>query len=104
MKPNRRGQIVKFHTPNYDEDPNDLYLVLEFIEDNDKSRVKMRALNTRYSFPWLSAVYAKDLEVDVLTTKQLERYLEVLKIKKKIDERDLKLLGVECLESLKILS
>lgn len=29
----KAGQIVKFHTPNQDEDPNQLYIVLEVNED-----------------------------------------------------------------------
>tara|TARA_R110002096_G_scaffold275178_1_gene468929 strand:+ start:87 stop:338 length:252 start_codon:yes stop_codon:yes gene_type:complete len=79
MKQIRRGQIVKFHTPNHDEDPEQHYLVLEFIADGERSRVKMKTLNTGYSWPWISVVYAKDLEVDEGQTFELDYYLEFSK-------------------------
>jgi len=76
MKPNRRGQIVKFHTPYEDEDPNDFYLVLEYMEHGERSRVRVQALNTGYSFPWTTILYAKDFEVDEGQTFELDYYLE----------------------------
>jgi hypothetical protein len=45
------GQIAKFHTPNEDEDPNQLYVVLEIKGDDDSARVDIKALNTGLSFP-----------------------------------------------------
>ena len=104
MKPNRRGQIVKFHTPYEDEDPEQLYLVLEIIEDGDRTRVKMRALNTGYSFPWISVVYAKDLEIDELLTKQLARYLEVLDIESGFDKSIQNKFDINCIQTLKGMS
>jgi len=76
VKPTRSGQIVRFHTPNEDEDPEQLYLVREVIEDGEKSRIIILALNTGYSFPWTSLVYLNDLEVDELRTFQLDYYLK----------------------------
>lgn len=34
MKPTKEGQIVKFHTSLPDENPNQLYVVLEVISVN----------------------------------------------------------------------
>lgn len=35
-----KGQFVKFHTPYEDEDPEQLYVVLEVFEDEDKPELK----------------------------------------------------------------
>jgi hypothetical protein len=45
METIKEGKIVKFHTPLADENPNQLYVVLEVIEDNERSRAKIQALN-----------------------------------------------------------
>ena len=76
MKPNKKGQIVKFHTPYKDEDPKQLYVVLEVFGDGDRSRAKIFPLNTGLSFPPVNVVYAKDLEVDDKQTFELNYYLE----------------------------
>ncbi|WP_377878528.1 hypothetical protein [Algibacter miyuki] len=76
MKLNRRGQIVKFHTPNHDEDPEQLYIVLEYIEDGNRSRAKIQALNTGLSFPSTSIMLVEDLEVDEGQTLELDYYLK----------------------------
>ncbi|OBQ57039.1 hypothetical protein JJL45_01965 [Tamlana sp. s12] len=76
MKPNRRGQIVKFHTPYHDEDPEQLYVVLEYIEDGSRSRAKIQAAGTGLSFPPVSLVLAEDLEVDEGQTFELDYYLK----------------------------
>ena len=76
MKPNRRGQIVKFHTPYEDEDSEQLYVILEYIEDGIRSRAKIQAANTGLSFPPISLVLVEDLEVDEVQTFQLDYYLE----------------------------
>ena len=76
MEQIKRGQIVKFHTPNEDENPEQLYLVLEFIEDGERSRAKLKILNTGYSFPWVIVVYSRDLEVDEGQTFELDYYLK----------------------------
>ncbi|MEF3078088.1 hypothetical protein [Winogradskyella poriferorum] len=76
MKPNKRGQIVKFHTPYEDEDPNDRYVTMEVIEDGEKSRARIYALNTGMAYPPISMVPLKDLEVDELMTDQLDYYLK----------------------------
>jgi hypothetical protein len=76
MKPNRRGQVVKFHTPYEDEDPEQLYLILEYIEDGCRSRAKILAANTGLAFPPISLVWAEDLEVDEGQTFELDYYLK----------------------------
>lgn len=76
MKPNRRGQIVKFHTPYHDEDPEQIYAIIEYIEDGSRSRAKIKALNTGLSFPPISLVLAEDLEVDEGQTFELDYYLK----------------------------
>lgn len=76
MKPNRKGQIVKFHTPNNEEGTEQLYIILEYIEDESRSRVKIQALNTGLSSPRTSIVLAEDLEVDEGQTLELDYYLK----------------------------
>jgi len=34
MRPTKQGQTVKFHTPLADENPHQLYVVLEMIKDD----------------------------------------------------------------------
>lgn len=74
----QRGQIVKFHTPFEDEDPEQLYVVLEIFEDKEKTRAKIFPLDTGLSFPPTMVVYKRDLAVDELLTKQLDRLIRVL--------------------------
>lgn len=63
MKPTKIGQIVKFHTPNSDEEPDQLYVVLELIEDVERPRADIQALYTGLSFPPVSKVLISDLVV-----------------------------------------
>ena len=63
MKPTKQGQIAKFHTPLVDENPNQLYVVLEVIEDDERPRADIQALNTGLSFPPINTVRLNDLEV-----------------------------------------
>ena len=58
----KRAQIVRFHTPNADEDYNQLYVVLETIEDGKRSRAKMKALNTALHFKPIYTILIKDLK------------------------------------------
>ena len=71
MKPTKVGQVAKFHTPNEDEDPNQLYVVLEIKGDDDSARVDIKALNTGLSFPPISTVRLSDLEVVKVGTSDL---------------------------------
>lgn len=69
----RRGHLVKFHTPFHDEDPKQLYLLLEVFESNDiyKTRADILALGTGFSFPSISKVNLEDLEVVEWNTEEL---------------------------------
>jgi hypothetical protein len=63
MRPNKIGQLAKFRTPLPDENPNQLYVVLEIIEDDERPRANIEALNTGLSFPPINTVNLDDLEV-----------------------------------------
>ncbi|MDP3680052.1 MAG: hypothetical protein Q8R22_04395 [Flavobacterium sp.] len=71
MRPTKQGQIVKFHTPLADENPNQLYVVLEVIEDDERPRADIQALNTGLSFPPINTVRLGDLEVVEVDTNDL---------------------------------
>lgn len=63
MKPNRQGQTVRFHTPLVDEDPSQLYVVVEIYFDVDKPRAIIKALGTGLTYPPTSTVLISDLEI-----------------------------------------
>lgn len=71
MTPIKQGQIVKFHTPLADENPNQLYVVLEVIEDDERPRADIQALNTGLSFPPINTVRLDDLEIVEVETNDL---------------------------------
>jgi hypothetical protein len=50
MRPNKIGQVAKFHTPLPDENPDQLYVVLEIKEDLERQSADIKALNTGLSF------------------------------------------------------
>lgn len=62
MEAVKEGKIVKFHSPLVNENPDQLYVVLEVIEDDEKSRAKIQALNTGLSFPPVNTVKLADLQ------------------------------------------
>lgn len=71
MVPTKEGQIVKFHSPIADENPDQQYVVLEIKEDGERSRVDIKALNTGLSFPQVNTVLLSDLEVIEVDTSDL---------------------------------
>ena len=71
MRPNKIGQVAKFHTPLPDENPNQLYVVLEIIEDDERPRADIKALNTGLSFPPINTVSLNDLKVVEVDTADL---------------------------------
>ena len=71
MKSISKGNIVKFHTPLPEENPNQLYVVLEVITDDEKPRADIQALNTGLSFPPINTVRLGDLEVVEVDTNDL---------------------------------
>lgn len=68
MRPNKKGQIAKFHTPLPKENPEQLYVVLEVIEDDERPRAKIQALNMGVSFVPINTVRLDDLEVSEINT------------------------------------
>jgi hypothetical protein len=79
MKPNKIGQVTKFHTPLPDENPNQLYVVLEINEGIERTRAYIKALETDHTFPLINTVLLDDLEVvevetcDLITQKVIIR-------------------------------
>jgi hypothetical protein len=71
MKPIEKGQIVKFHTPLPEENPNQLYVVLAVIADDERPRADIQALNTGLSFPPINTIRLGDLEVVEIDTNDL---------------------------------
>lgn len=71
MKPTKVGQVAKFHTPLADEDPNQLYVILEIKGDDASARVDIKALHTGLSFPPINTVKLDDLKVVELPTEEL---------------------------------
>lgn len=71
MIPTKAGQIVRFHTPLSDENPEQLYVVLEVIDDDERPRADIKALNTGLSFPPINTVRLNDLEVVEVNTQDL---------------------------------
>ena len=80
MRPNKPGQVTKFHTPLPDEDPNQLYVVIEIKEDVERPSAYIRALNTGLSFPPINEVLLDDLEVvDVPTDDLIGHEVTIIK-------------------------
>jgi hypothetical protein len=71
MKPTKTCQIAKFHTALPGEDPNLLYVVLQVIEDPERPRAEIRALNTGLSFVPVNTVHLDDLKVVEVSTDDL---------------------------------
>jgi flagellar biosynthesis/type III secretory pathway ATPase len=71
MRPNKIGQIAKFHTPLPNENPDQLYVVLQVIEDTERPRADIQALNTGFSFPPINTVSLNDLVIVQVETSDL---------------------------------
>jgi hypothetical protein len=71
MRPNKIGQVAKFHTPLQDENPKQLYVVLEITEDDERSSAEIKALNTGLSFPPINTDKLDDLIVVEVDTADL---------------------------------
>ena len=71
MRPDKKGQIARFHTPLEGENPEQLYVVLEVIEDDERPRADIQALNTGLSFVPVNTVQLHDLEVVEVDTQDL---------------------------------
>ncbi len=71
MVPIKNGQIVKFHTPLEDENPNQLYVVVELFLDKEIPLASIQALGTGLSIPPIMKVKIEDLTVEEVTTDDL---------------------------------
>lgn len=71
MKPNKEGQIVKFHNPLPDEDPKQLYVVLELKIDGKRDRADIQALGTGLAISPINTVLIDDLEIVEVDTSDL---------------------------------
>lgn len=74
ISPRKIGQIVKFHTPLSDENPDQQYVIIELNADADVPRALVRALGTGLQFPPVNNVKIKDLTVVKISTKDLIGY------------------------------
>jgi transcription antitermination factor NusG len=80
MTPNKTGQVAKFHTPLPDENPNQIYVVLEIIENDIRPRADIQALDTGLPFPPINTVLLKDLEVvEVESSDMIGHYVTINK-------------------------
>jgi hypothetical protein len=71
MRPNKSGQLARFHTPLPNENPDQLYVVLEIKEDVERPRADIKALNTAISLTPINTVLLDDLEVVEVNTSDL---------------------------------
>lgn len=62
MKTFKVGQIVRFHTPLPDEDPSQLYVIVEIADDETANRAAIKPLNFKFQFPPVLTVKSSDLE------------------------------------------
>ena len=71
MTPTKQGQIAKFHTPLQGENPEQLYVVLEVILDDERPRAEIQALNTGLALPPTNTVRLTELEVVEVSSQDL---------------------------------
>jgi hypothetical protein len=71
MRPNKNGQVTKFHTPLPYENTDQLFVILEIKEDDESPRADIKSLNTGLSFPPINTVLLDDLEVVEVDTDDL---------------------------------
>ena len=79
MKPNKEGQIVKFHTPFPDEDPNQLYVVIELKIDGYRDRADIKPLGKGLGIQVINTVFLDDLEVVEVETNDLIGHFVTIK-------------------------
>ena len=72
MKTFKVGQIVKFHTPLPDEDPAQIYVIVEISDDETANRASIKPLNFKFQFPPILTVKISDLEeVKILAVEMI---------------------------------
>jgi hypothetical protein len=80
MQVTKEGQIVKYHSPLSDENPEQVYVVLEIKYDTESPKADIQALNTGLPVVPVSTVLLDDLEVVEVSTNDLIGL--IVKIKK----------------------
>ena len=68
MRPNKIGQVAKFHRRLPDEIPNQLYIVTEIFSADERLDSDIKALNTDLSLPPVNNVKLEDLEIVEIDT------------------------------------
>ena len=74
MRPNKTGQVANFNIRLPDENPNQHYVVLEIIEDDERPRADIKKLKIDLSFPTINTVNLSDLIVLEVGTADLVGY------------------------------
>lgn len=74
--PDTAGQLVKYHTPFPDENPDQLYVLLEIFEYGEgiKPNATIKALNNGWMFPPTQKVFLEDLQIAEVDTTDLIGY------------------------------
>ncbi len=80
MKPLKVGQVVRFQTPLPDEDPNQIYVIVEISDDETSNRVAIKPLNFKFQFPPILTVKITDLSQ--VRVSALEMVGETVTLKK----------------------
>ena len=74
MRPNKIGQVAKFHRPLPDEIPNQLYIVTEIFSADERLDSDIKALNIGLSLPPVNNVKLEDLEIVEIDTADFVGY------------------------------
>jgi hypothetical protein len=61
--PTKQGQIVRFHTPFADENPNQIFIVNEIFFDVEKPRAIIKTIGGTFGWSLTSSVSVEDLEL-----------------------------------------
>lgn len=80
MKTFKVGQIVRFHTPFPDENPNQAYVIVEIADDETANRAAIKPLNFKFQFPPILTVKIADLSH--VNVSALEMVGETVTLKK----------------------
>jgi hypothetical protein len=74
MRPNKIGQVAKFHRRLPDEIPNQLYIVTEIFSADERLDSDIKALNIGLSLPPVNNVKLEDLEIVEIDTADFVGY------------------------------
>jgi hypothetical protein len=74
MRPNKIGQVAKFHRRLPDEIPNQLYIVTEIFSADERLDSDIKALNIGLSLPPFNNVKLEDLEIVEIDTADFVGY------------------------------